>query len=329
MPYNSLIDRSNDAGALIPEDASREIWKVATLRSLTMQMFERKRMGQKQTRIPVLATKPTAYFVSGDTGLKQTSEQSWTNKYLNAEELAVIVPVPEALLDDVDYDLWAEVKPELEEAIGVAVDDAILFGTNKPSSWPSDLKTAAAAASNTRTIGGGASENAHKDVSAAMKTVEADGFPVNGLLVSNLYRADLRAAQATGGLPLFQSENWGVQSGIADDGRSSISEGRIFGIKALIHEAGLSGFAQSSGYVAAFVGDFRQGIIGIRQDMTYKMLDQAVLQDASGAIVYNLAQQDMVALRVVTRVAWQVPNPPTRMQATEASRYPFATILYP
>ena len=43
-----------------------------------------------------------------------------------------------------------------------------------------------------------------------------------------------------------------------------------------------------------------------------KAADQGVIQDPSTkAIVYNLAQQDMVALRVVMRMGWSaLPTPP-------------------
>jgi hypothetical protein len=35
---------------------------------------------------------------------------------------------------------------------------------------------------------------------------------------------------------------------------------------------------------------------------------------------------EMVALKVLIRVAWQVPNPINRLQETEANRYPFAVL---
>ena len=70
-------------------------------------------------------------------------------------------------------------------------------------------------------------------------------------------------------------------------------------------------------------------VLGVRQDITYKILDQAVIQDNTGAIVYNLAQQDMVAMRVVFRVGWQVSNTLNYDQAVEANRYPAAVVRTP
>ena len=75
------------------------------------------------------------------------------------------------------------------------------------------------------------------------------------------------------------------------------------------------------------VGDFKQAVYAIRQDVTYKVLDQAVIQDPStGDILYNLAQEDMVALRVVMRLGWEIPNPVNAENETE-SRFPFASIV--
>jgi len=40
-----------------------------------------------------------------------------------------------------------------------------------------------------------------------------------------------------------------------------------------------------------------------------------------------LMQQDMLALRAVMRIGWQVPNPINRLQETEANRYPFSVLI--
>lgn len=65
---------------------------------------------------------------------------------MNAEELAVLVPVPDSIASDADYDIWGEVQPRIQEAMGKAIDRAIFFGVNAPASWPTNLKSAAIAA---------------------------------------------------------------------------------------------------------------------------------------------------------------------------------------
>jgi hypothetical protein len=54
------------------------------------------------------------------------------------------------------------------------------------------------------------------------------------------------------------------------------------------------------------------------------VLSEAVIQDTEGNIVYNLAQQDMVALRVVMRLGVQIANPVTRRKGKAG--YPFAVL---
>ena len=70
--------------------------------SAALTMFRRIPVGRTQVRFPVLSALPIAYWVTGDTGLKQTSEINWANKFLNIEEIAVIIPVPDNVLADVE-----------------------------------------------------------------------------------------------------------------------------------------------------------------------------------------------------------------------------------
>ena len=59
----------------------------------------------------------------------------------------------------------------------------------------------------------------------------------------------------------------------------------------------------------------------------YKVLSEAVIQEpSSGEILYNLAQEDMVALRVTFRMGYAIPNPVNALDGTE-TRYPFAALV--
>lgn len=308
MPYNSVISRT-DAAALIPEDVAAPLMIAVQEQSAARQLFREVLMSRAQQRMPVISALPVAYFVNGDTGLKQTTEAAWTNKYLDAEELAAIVPIPEAVLDDIDFDAWGAIRPLLSEAIARALDAAIFFGTNAPASWPDDIVTAATAASNTyeRGTNNAAAGGIAADVSELFAKVEADGYDVSGAIANRSYRGLLRNARDSQG---------NLHSEVGPSSAYGVSIGYP-----------MRGLWPAAGGAELIVGDFSQGILGVRQDLTYKVLDQAVIQDNTGAIQFNLAQQDMVALRVVARFAWQVPNPINRDQPTEGSRYPFAIML--
>lgn len=309
MGYNSIISRT-DAAALIPENTSREIIQGTVEQSVTLRLFRRlQNMPTNQTRMPVLSLFPTAYFVNADNGLKQTSEVNWANKYINAEEIAVIVPIPEAVLDDAGYDIWAEVRPRVQEAFAQTLDLATFLGTNAPTNWPDDIKTAATAATNTVALGAGA--DLYEDLlgdAGVISKIEADGYIPNGHVASINMRGKLRGVRDSNGIPIFST-------GMQQANTYNLDGSPIYFPR-------FAGLQSASSSVYLFAGDFSQFVYSIRQDMTYKLLDQAVVQDQAGNIVYNLAQQDMVALRVVMRLGWQCPNPINKLQETEASRYP-------
>ena len=304
--YDNVITRS-DAGALIPEDVSQEIIQGAIGQSLVLQLFRKlANMPSNKTRMPVLASMPTAYFLNGDTGLKQTTKISWDNKYLNAEEIACIVPIPEAVLDDSAYDIWGEVKPRIMEAFGHVIDGAVLFGVNKPASWPTDIVSRAVAAKTSVTEGTG--EDLVEDTNLLMAAVEDCGFDVTGFVGDITMKSKFRGLRdANGGMIFVPSVTANTPS-------------TLFGQTIQYNKLGYWDNTKAK----LIAGDFSQAVYAMRQDITYKVLDQAVIQDNTGAIVYNLAQQDMVALRCVMRLAWQLPNPINSRKQIEANRYPFA-----
>lgn len=311
--YDNLVSRT-DAAALIPEEVAANILTGAVGRSAALSSLRQVRMSRGQQRLPCLSALPVAYFVNGDTGLKQTTEAAWANRYLNAEEIACIVPIPEAVLDDADYDLWGEIRPKLEEAVGVALDAAIYFGVNKPASWPSDIVTAATAARNTATRGTArqAEGGIVGDIGAMLATAEADGYDLASGVANRTIKSYARAARNVNGDRFAE----------VVIRRDTVE---IDSVEFLLNMRG--SWPTGSGAPTAIAYDPTEFLLGVRQDMTYKVLDQAAIFDDAGALMYNLPQQDMVALRVVTRVAFQVANVINRDQPREADRYPAAVLV--
>lgn len=323
--FNGQTTRDDIAG-VIPEDVSNEIIQSAARKSAALSVFPSIRMSQKTRRLPVLSALPTAYWVDGgndpssDTGLKKTTQMAWDKKFITAEELAVIVPVPEAVLDDSTFDIFGEVRPRIGEAMALKIDGAVFSGLDAPASWGGNgfpgLAPAADAAGNIAVLGtnaqgeGGVAE----DFNDLFAEVEEDGFDVNFVAAERRLRATLRGARDTLGQKLAD---------VSNDGGSVMGTDISWVLPHTLDDSG-------DGYLAV-VGDKTQGILGIRQDMQYKLLTEAVIQDQAGAIVYNLAQQDMVALRVTFRVGFQVANPVT-LENTDApndphnTRYPFAVL---
>jgi HK97 family phage major capsid protein len=313
MPASSIA--RTDASALLAEDLSREIIQNLPQQSVAMSLFRRVTMSREQQRIPALSTFPTAYFVSpSDVGLKQTTQMQWTNKFLNVEELAVIVPIPQALLDDESFDIWGEVRPRIEEAIGRALDAAIFFGTNAPASWPTYIQSSISTASAqiTRGANAQAAGGYMQDLADTVGKLEDMGFDLGGWVGSRKLRQYLRGARSTQGVQL-------------DEVPADLMA--IMG--APVHYGMRGQFSSSSGQPHAFALDPSQFMLAVRQDMTYKVLDQATIYNSDGSVAFALAQQDMVALRLVARFAWQVANPITfeKSTFTDTSRYPAAALL--
>ena len=238
MPVQNIVDRER-AEALIRDQLMDTIFQDAPKNSVVMQMARRlPNMTSKQTRVPVLSMLPMAYWVSGDTGTKQTSRQAGNN-------------VP----GGVTYDTI------------LGADG--LFGK-----------------------------------------VEQAGYVVDGVLAGMATRAALRGIKDDAARPIFMSN-------MQDRARYTLDGAPIY-------------FPENGSFdptVAQMVaGNWQQMVWAMRQDIETKILTEAVIQDPSSKeILYNLAQQDMIALRVKFRMGWAVPNPATRLNENRVL-VPFAYI---
>ncbi len=307
----NIIDRTG-AESLIPVQESNEIIQGIITQSAVLQRGRKlPNMTSKQYKMPVLDMLPIAYFVNGDSGQKKTTKMAWDKKFIIAEEIAVIVPIPEAVLDDSEYDIWAETKPRIIEAFGKKIDGAILFGDDKPASWRADVVTTANTAKSVVTLGAG--DNLYDKImgeEGSIALIENSGYFVNGHMADISMRAKLRGLKNANGDPLFKSD---MQSGTTYslDGSpmNFPNNGSFDKSKALM-----------------ISGDFSQLVYSIRQDITFKLFTEGVVQNTDGSIAYNLMQNDMVALRAVMRLGWEIPNPINSIQKDKTKRCPFSVL---
>ena len=290
-----------DADALIETQVASEIFEGVVKGSKALSMFKRlPNMTSDKTKIRVLDTLPVAYFVdeSKNNGRKNLTKMAWESKYINAAELAVIVPIKENVLNDSSIDIWAEVRPRIEEAFAKKIDNAIFNGVDKPADWREGLIPSIIAAGKEVDETG----ELYSDINEVMTKVEESGYNVSGLLGGVGLKGKFRMMTDKNGQPLNATEIGSLTRNYLDNGAWDKTKSVLV------------------------AGDFNQAVYSIRQDITYKVLTEAVIQDPSdGSILYNLAQDDMVALRVVMRLGWEIPNPVNALDGTE-TRFPFASL---
>ena len=294
-----------DALALLAQQDIKEIVKPGVAGSAALDTFRTIPMSKGTARMPVLSALPTAGWVSESAtdakGVKPTSKVAWKNKELIAEEIAVIVPIHENILEDTDYDIWGEVKPLVRAEFARLLDLAVFFGVNKPATWlDAALIPGAIAAGNAVEAGTGV--DLAEDFNLAFAEVEDDGFDVNAAYTGKFLRSKLRGLRNMDNDPIY-----------LDALRSDGSTASIYGED--LKYVGKSVWDREA--AVALVGDREAAVLGLRQDVQVKFLDQATV----GGI--NLAERDMVALRFKFRVAYATAF---STAGGEASDYPFAVI---
>jgi hypothetical protein len=295
----------------MPEEVSNAFLKGLVSESAVLNDFTRVPVGKNQVRLPVLSALPSAGFVGSTQGTrrKPTTKVDWENKELHIAEIAAIVPLEEDTLDDADVPIWSQVQPLLQQAAGRTLDGAVFFGDGAPTAWPDDIVTSATAAGNTEEIGTAPANTGGivTDHSNLLTEIESDGYDPRLGVANRRLRGLARAARNANGDRFAEIE-------------IDADSVEIDGVKYTFPMRGL--FPFGTGAPVAIPYDPTEFVVGVRQDVTWKLLDQAVIQDEDGEIIYNFAQEDMVGLRLVMRVGWQVANTINYDEPTEADRYP-------
>jgi len=305
MAYNNIIS-NEDAKVLQPEQEIVDsiitgITQGSTILPLMRRLPD---MASGTATINVLDTLPVTYFVDEgvSNGRKQTTRASWKGKKIKAEEVAVIVPIKKNVYNDSKYDIWGQIKPLIIQDAYRLIDEAILLGTNKPAEWRAGLIPSTISAGNT--VAENTNDTTYTLISKAMTKVEEDGYDVTGLV---------------GGVSLKGA----FREGLLDTAGQPLSPtSEVMQLPRVYAKNG----AWDNEQAKFMVGDFQQAVYAVREDMTFEVFDTGSSTDADGKVLYNLLQDDMVALRFTFRLGWEVANPANLLNKDEASRFPFAVV---
>ena len=275
------INRS-DVSTLIEDAYSHVLLEAAAAGSQALQAFPTVNLGTKTTNLPMLASLPQAGWVTEDIGdsssTKPTSEVRWKNVTMVVEEIAVIVPVHENVLDDATTDILTQVSQLAGQAIGQKLDQAVFWGLSKPASWTSSgLYAAASGASQTQTLvaGSASADDIIGAVNQSAETLAGLGLMPDTLLANLTFRYQVNNIRDANGLPIFRDESFaGFNTSFSKNG------------------------TWDNSLATCLVADSSRVRIGVRQDIQVKYLDQATVNSIS------LAEKDMVALRFKASYAY-------------------------
>jgi HK97 family phage major capsid protein len=299
----SYVSRTDLAG-LIPEEEVREVFKGVEAQSAAMKLLYRlPNLSTKVSKLKVLDSLPVIYWQGADTARKQLTTQAWKNKFLTAEELAVIIPISKLALDDADYDIWGEIKPKVQEAISGKIDEAIFIGgSGVPSSFPKGLLEQAQEKG--LVVAEDGTKKFYQLVSEALGLIEDLGYDASAIIGGPSLKKSFRDMTDTTGQLITGSEIGSLSREVVKNGSWDKSKASFM------------------------VGDFKQFVYAIRQELEAKLFEDGVIQDPStGAILYNLLQDDMAAVRFTFRMGWQAPNPINALAGDETLRLPLAVVV--
>lgn len=259
-----------------------------------------------ERKIPTLASSVTVTW-TGEGVAKTSTQPGFGLVTQTLKKLAAIVPLTEELIEDSAIPLTQLVAQLFAEATQKEEDAQFLAGTGSP--WTGLLNNGSV---NMVTLGAGEgfSEFTADDLLDMIDATPAGALPrARFVLHRHALTVVRKLKDSITGQYVWQRPADG-QPGTIWDYPYTLAE--AFPNKTL------------TGVHKPFIafGDFQTaGIIGDKQQIRVKLLDQATITDTDGETTINLAEQDMIALRMEERVGYllAVPSAVTILRTGAAS----------
>lgn len=270
------ILKTNSEG-LIPVEQSEEIVQGVIKGSAIMNLSRLEEMGTSKKTISVLEG-VNAYFAGESEKIGVNDNSEFRPVDLETKKLAVIIPFSNEMLNESIVDVVEELKPQIIEQFHRKFDDEAINGTS--SVYAQSLISAAAGSGNTISAGTTTDTSLIQDISDTMALVEDAGYDVNGFVAHHSFKAEARMLKDDNGNALYTPQG------------STPAE--FYG-QPINHSFGVN-----KDTTKLLLGDWRYSVVGVQGEIRYKVLDQATVG------TYNLAEQDMSALRAILPVAYVI-----------------------
>jgi Phage capsid family len=270
---------ATDFESLIPTSVASDLIAAAEQESVAMRLGNVTTMPTGIESVPTVTVEPDAEW-NALGGRKKATTIEWTALRLEAEELACILAIPQAWIDDNGFPVWDQVRGRVASGFAKRIDETVLFAVAPvPSSFP---PTGVVGVAGTALTGADALDAIDKGLAA----VEAQGLLPNGIASSSAIGSALRKEYRTIAVT-------------PDTAPTSTLYGPPVAIAAY--------WDATKG--DAIVGDWTKLVIGVREDIRFETSDSAILQDAAGAILANAFQDDLVAMRCYMRIGAAIGLP--------------------
>jgi len=297
MTTSATGDSPDDAntGLLIPDELKDEVLRIAE----TQYGLARREMlylpfsGPGNTRkIPALGTSVSVYWTD-EQGKKKSTQPKFALVTQTLKKLAAMVPFTEEILEDSLINLTQLIAALFAEAVAKEEDLQFFAGDGTP--WTGILNNGFVNPVYQETAG---VTNLTADDLLSM----IDATPSGALAGAKFYMnrtvlSVIRKLKGEDGQYIYQNPGQGLPATIWNY-PYELSD--AFPLAAEVEEG--------SPYIA--FGNLKMScIFGDKQQLRVKLLTEATITDTDGETTINLAEQDMVALRIIERVGYVIGLP--------------------
>jgi len=257
----------------VPVEIAKDVIKNVISQASILRVCKHEPMTSDTKTLPQLTDSGSASWVK-EGEMIGTTTPKFTYPQLKACKLAVIVPVTNEKNNDSIINVMDSIKQAMADAFAKAIDEAMIFGVNSP--FDTNLISAIG---NQKIV---ATDKLDCDLSNAMGLVEDNKYNCSNILMGTSQKKVLRTlsndSKYKGAITLTNAYDTPIEFVRNFDDAKSL----------------------------AITGDFSKAIIGTRDGIDYRVLDQATI--TSGDDTINLAQRDMIAIKATMRMAFLVAD---------------------